>query len=291
MGHNLLMRDRGTKSTNISAGTGIGVLVVTGFSGSPGTVIQAILESEHVKDVTIRRSGSQIELTVELSHTATLSRLRDVVEQLQEFDATVQGSQSQPVPTLVFSLVPAKTRDRGFHLSRLRRGSSASDRKTPPQNSTPRRETAAAESIPVQTHTTIVARPTPVTPPPEPEPEVTTQEAPGPVVLIAKSAGRAILLSISTELQQAASILGRAIRTASSFTGRQLAQLTVRAVRPISGSLTALSGAIYRISFVITAVGNSVFGTGVSDETGTDGESETGPSETTDPKSDRDHRD
>ncbi|MCH8230868.1 MAG: hypothetical protein IIA53_11105 [Chloroflexi bacterium] len=70
-----------------------------------------------------------------------------------------------------------------------------------------------------------------------------------------------------------------------------MAQLTVRAVRPISGSLTALSGAIYRISFVITAVGNSVFGTGVSDETGTDGDSETKPPETTDPKSDRDHRD
>lgn len=291
MRHNLLMRDRGTKSTSISAGTGIGVLVVTGFSGSPGTVIQAILESEHVKDVTIRRSGSQIELTVELSHTATVSRLRDVVEQLQEFDATIQGSQSQPVPTLVFSLVPAKTRDRGFRRSGQRRGSSAGDRKTPPQNSTQQRETAATESVPVQTRTTIAARPTPVTPPPEPEPEVTTQEAPDPVILIAKSAGRAVLLSISTELQQAASILGRAIRTASSFTGRQLAQLTVRAVRPISGSLTALPGAISRISFVITAVGNSVFGTGVSDETDADGESETGPSESANSERNRRRRD
>lgn len=258
------MRYQGSMPAGVPAGAGTGMLLVTGFSGSTLIIRQAILDSEDVRDVTVRRSGSQIEITVELKHRATVDKLQSIVDNLKEFDATIQGSQSIPIPTLVFSLVPVRTRQRGFLRRRLRQGADTSARKPPPQHPTLHGETVLSESLPVQAPPTVFAPPTPG--PDEQTPEAMPGQSVDPVRLIAKSAGNAILHSISTELKQASAILGRSLRVGSSFTGRLVAHFFVRGVRTIFRSFVALPGAIPRISLVITTIGNSVFGTDANDE-------------------------
>ena len=256
------MRDRGTRSTGVPPGTGTGLLLVVGFSGSPPAVTKAVRDCEHVQDVTARRSGSQIELTVELTHTATVSRLRKIVEQLKDFDATIHGMQRVPVPTLVFSLAPAKTLQHRFlHRSPSQR---SGDRRSSPQIPPPQGEIAVAGPIPVQIPAPVVAGPTPVTR--QPESEVATPETPGPVATLARSAGHAMVRSVATELRQAASVLGRTIIAVSLFTGRLLVQLISGTARQVARFFTSLPGVIFRISRIITTAGNALFGTDPDDE-------------------------
>ena len=112
-------QDPAVQGPNFSAPTSIGVLIIVGLVKLPSTVINAIARSEHVKNVETRRSGTQIELTLELIRPATISHLKVIAEELDGYDVIYQGNLSRPYPTLIANLKPVK-RSNGFLRGRLK---------------------------------------------------------------------------------------------------------------------------------------------------------------------------
>ncbi len=264
MRHNQRMRDRVTKSTSTSAEVGTGMLLVTGFSGNPTVIKKLILDSRHVQNVEFRRSGSQVEFTLELSKTVTPNLLREIVKQFQDFNATIQGFQSSPVPTLVFSLTPAKKRRRGFLRRSLRKKSASREKRPTPTIPVTQPKPVASQYPLARTHAETYTRPTPVVS--DAEPELTNQIPPGPIASAARSAGRTVRRSTTAKLRQVTSIIWRTMRETSSFTARLLVELTTLMIRSIRQLTTALPPAITRVSILITAAGNYLFGTGSEDD-------------------------
>ena len=204
------------------------------------------------------RSGTQFELKLKLSERATTGLLREIVDELLEFDVQIQGSQTIPVPTLVFSITPAKQARSGFIRRRIGRNK-ATQRKPKPL---PKSDIKAE----------VVVQPTQSFVPPTPAPSTTAatgtsqaeQRLPGPLAQAAKTTGRATLRIISVEISQAFSIIGNVVKRIAIFFSEWLTKGALQATRPFAGWFPKIPGAITKTSLLMTMSVNSLFGAGES---------------------------
>lgn len=266
----------GSRSVDLNVGT----LIITGFTGNPQRISEAILGSEHVENVSAKRSGTQLELKVSLSHPpVTPRRLLELVQLLPEYDVKIQGELMAPVPTLIVSLTPVRTRHSKFSPRKSRLGPGQRNLSRPELPSvTPAHEigtTSAAAAVLLRQSTRT----------PAPVPERDENEQPGPVAVFSKQLGRFVARSLAAGLLGAASIIGRSIRYLATHALRRTVRLAGQVKRALSRSFSATTIVMLRISAVITLIGNGIFGTGAV------GDSETEPSESTDPKSNQDRQD
>lgn len=248
------MREQNARPVTTQTESGIGVLLMISFSGNPRTIVDAVSSSEHVTNITTLRSGTQFELRLELSQKATTILLRDIVDELLEFDVKIQGSQTIPVPTLVFSISPAKQVRSGFLRRRIGRSKAAQPRAKP----LPKPD--VVEEVIVQPAQSFV--------PPPPTPEAPTTDTapqapkrpPGILSQAAKTTGTATLRVISAEISQAFSILWHVVKGIANFISKWLTRGAVQATRPFAGWLPKIPGAITKTSLLMTMSVNSLFG-------------------------------
>ena len=274
------MVDRGHRPYGRPDHLNVGILIIVGFAGSPNRISDAVLSSEHVENLSIKRSGTQLELTISLSHPpVTTKRLLELVQRLSEYDVKTQGEIMAPVPTLVVSLTPARTRSSKFSLRKSTVGSVQRNlSRTERPGATLANEigvTSAAGAVPARHSTRTQSR----------VPERDANEQPGPVAVFSKRLGQFVARSVAAGLLGAASIIGRSMRYSAIFAHLHTAQLAVQVRRALSRWFAATVIIISRISIVITLIGNGVFGSGIDDD------SETGSSESTDSESDKNLRD
>lgn len=268
------MRDQNAHPLTAQTEASIGVLLIIGFTGNPRVIVDAVSNAELVTNITTLRSGTQFELRLELAQKATTRLLKDIVDDLLEFDVKIQGSQTIPVPTLVFSLTPAKQARSNFLRRRIGRSKAAQPKPKPPPKSEPAPEVAVQ---PAQSYV-----PTPPTPgtPVTTAPSQTVQRPSGPLTQAAKTTGGATLRLVSTEISQAFAILWHLVKSVTNFISNWLVRGAKRGTRPFAGWLPKLPGAITKTSVLMTMSVNSLFGAGGGD----DDKENTGTKETDDEK-------
>ncbi|MEE8046908.1 MAG: hypothetical protein V3T49_08710, partial [Dehalococcoidia bacterium] len=256
-------REESSSQANSTTESGTGILLMIGFSGNPRPIINEVLNSEFVTDLESLRSGTQLELKLELSQRGTTGLLKEIVAEFVDFDVKIQGTQTIPVPTLVFSLTPATQSSSGFLRRRLRRNRSS--------------QRAAANPIESRTSPLIVQpaqsfvpppvtapRPTsPISRPQEPE---TPPKPPGPITLAARSVGRTVARTAAAEARQALSIIWRAISAVASLISRTIIHRMIQVMRPMASWIQKIPGAVSKTSTLMTMSINSIFGSGESDE-------------------------
>lgn len=273
MRQHLVMADSRNRSAGRSVDSNAGTLIVVGFTGNPQQISEAILSSGHVENVSVKRSGTQLELKLSISHPpVTVERLLELVYLLPDYDVNIQGRQMTPVPTLVLALTPPPARRGGFSRRKSRR--EPVERilsRTEPQDPVPApyiRTTAAGVAIPTHQSTGIIA------------PERGREEYRQPVAIIvhSKRLGRAVAQLTAGGLALTASVIGPLTRSSIAFSRRRKVQIVALARRTLFRVVSATFVIVPRISNVIAMFGNGIFGTGADDDPKT-GPSESPPSE------------
>ena len=280
MRQNPVMVDDRNRPANRSVTPSVGTLIITGFTGNPRAFSQSILDSEHVETVSAKRSGTQLELKVTLSHPPmNTERLLQLVYLAPEYDVIIQGEQMAPVPTLVISLTPSRT-----SRSRFSRGKS---RRTPGQplpSPSERQSLAAAPEIGT-TSADLVVPAHQGTGGLATGPERREDRQPRAIEVYSKHWGRTVAGFLAAGLASATKVIGRSIVRTAGFARRYRVLLAAQGKRMLSRGFSVMLVIISPVSNAIVNVGNGIFGTD------TDNNSKPGAPESANPEHDHHLRD